>query len=230
MGGFTLMGARLYSPLTGRFLSRDGVQGGNDNAYTYPVDPIGSVDLDGYIEHPGGRPSPGVYVHKTIRGGKSAVAAVPSKSSKHNGYPAPYKARPKKAAPKPKKRSARQQRAGMAVAGFTGGCTLGGAAGFLIAGPAGAAVGCGAGAGALNGWMEGARNSKKKTKRGKVKDASKEAAWGAEGTRRGLGRILVVGKNPQLIPIERCGDGYLGPQERLRLRRGASEAQFSAGQ
>ncbi|MBW9209408.1 hypothetical protein KV100_07050 [Mumia sp. zg.B21] len=178
VGGFTLMGARLYSPLTGRFLSRDGVQGGNDNAYTYPVDPIGSVDLDGYIEHPGGRPSPGVYVHKTIRGGKSAVAAVPSKSSKHNGYPAPYKARPKKAAPKPKKRSARQQRAGMAVAGFTGGCTLGGAAGFLIAGPAGAAVGCGAGAGALNGWMEGARNSKKKTKRGKVKDASKEAAWG----------------------------------------------------
>lgn len=47
IGGLTLMGARLYNPTTGRFLSRDPVPGGNDNTYTYPVDPINMADLDG---------------------------------------------------------------------------------------------------------------------------------------------------------------------------------------
>jgi len=47
VGGVTLMGARLYNPTTGRFLSRDSVQGGNDNAYVYPPDPINKIDLDG---------------------------------------------------------------------------------------------------------------------------------------------------------------------------------------
>lgn len=46
-GGITLMGARLYNPLTGRFLSRDSVQGGNDNAYIYPADPVNFADTDG---------------------------------------------------------------------------------------------------------------------------------------------------------------------------------------
>jgi len=48
-GGVFLMGVRLYNPQTGRFLSVDPVASGNDNAYTYPVDPINQVDLDGQM-------------------------------------------------------------------------------------------------------------------------------------------------------------------------------------
>ncbi|GAA0305445.1 DNRLRE domain-containing protein [Kineococcus aurantiacus] len=47
-GGLTLMGARLYNPGTSRFLSVDPIFGGNANAYVYPNDPVGSVDLDGH--------------------------------------------------------------------------------------------------------------------------------------------------------------------------------------
>lgn len=47
IGGLTLMGVRLYNPATGLFLTRDPVHRGNDNAYTYPSDPINMVDLDG---------------------------------------------------------------------------------------------------------------------------------------------------------------------------------------
>ena len=47
VGGLTLMGARLYNPNTGRFLSRDPVAGGNDNTYAYPPDPINKFDLNG---------------------------------------------------------------------------------------------------------------------------------------------------------------------------------------
>ncbi|WP_329028456.1 RHS repeat-associated core domain-containing protein [Streptomyces sp. NBC_00690] len=43
----TLMGARLYNPHTGRFLTTDPIPGGGDNRYSYPGDPINQHDLDG---------------------------------------------------------------------------------------------------------------------------------------------------------------------------------------
>jgi RHS repeat-associated protein len=45
--GLTLMGARLYAPATGRFLSTDPIYGGNANPYTYPTDPVDWKDLSG---------------------------------------------------------------------------------------------------------------------------------------------------------------------------------------
>lgn len=51
--GLTLMGVRLYNPVTGRFLSVDPVYGGGDNAYGYPGDPVNQYDLDGKWWSPG---------------------------------------------------------------------------------------------------------------------------------------------------------------------------------
>ena len=46
--GYVLMGARLYNPSSGRFLSLDPVLGGSANAYDYcSADPVNCTDLDG---------------------------------------------------------------------------------------------------------------------------------------------------------------------------------------
>jgi RHS repeat-associated protein len=45
--GIIQMGPRPYDPTAGRFLSIDPIEGGNENDYNYPTDPINMCDLDG---------------------------------------------------------------------------------------------------------------------------------------------------------------------------------------
>jgi RHS repeat-associated protein len=46
------MGARPYNPTLGRFLRVDPVEGGTENDYTYPTDPVNMNDLDGRMALP----------------------------------------------------------------------------------------------------------------------------------------------------------------------------------
>jgi RHS repeat-associated protein len=47
LGAITLMGARIYNPATGSFLTVDPVLGGNDTPYAYPNDPVNRSDPSG---------------------------------------------------------------------------------------------------------------------------------------------------------------------------------------
>ncbi|MFI6927777.1 LamG-like jellyroll fold domain-containing protein [Nonomuraea spiralis] len=50
LGGILLMGARLYNPVSGRFLQTDPVSGGSANEYDYcNANPVTCTDLDGTI-------------------------------------------------------------------------------------------------------------------------------------------------------------------------------------
>jgi RHS repeat-associated protein len=51
LGGLILMGARLYNPNTGLFLSVDPVQGGNATRYGYPEDPVNNADTSGMASY-----------------------------------------------------------------------------------------------------------------------------------------------------------------------------------
>ena len=46
-GGLIAMGARMFNPATGRFLTTDPIPGGTPNPYTYPPDPVNMHDLAG---------------------------------------------------------------------------------------------------------------------------------------------------------------------------------------
>jgi len=62
--GYVEMGARVFLPWPGRFLTVDPVMGGNENAYTYPLDPVDAFDLNGQFSLWGAVKNAGISVRK----------------------------------------------------------------------------------------------------------------------------------------------------------------------
>jgi RHS repeat-associated protein len=94
LSGLTLMGIRLYSPITGRFLSTDSVPGGNANAYDYPADPVNGFDTDGRCGPACAVPiffaGPEVWVPALVGAGALAIGASVFASQCPRGCTAPW--------------------------------------------------------------------------------------------------------------------------------------------
>jgi RHS repeat-associated protein len=50
------MGERIYMPIIGRFLQMDPIEGGVENNYVYPPDPVNDFDLNGQKHNEEDRP------------------------------------------------------------------------------------------------------------------------------------------------------------------------------